>query len=121
MKKFSTPFLICLFITSFFSASLYFRRVHKFQSPKFAEVPGHSIPKIFSFLDVMENTLYDFRISNMPQEIAKHVFVGTIDEAALSYYGRWPWNRYQYKNVLEDLYELGAEVVAFDAVFSEPE
>ncbi len=121
MKKYLTPFLIILSIIGFFSTSLYYRHHCRYQVATYDIVPGNGLPGIFSFLHSLESTLYDTRISTMKPEKAKKVFVATIDEAALSRYGRWPWSRYVYKEILNDLYQLGAEVVGFDAVFSEAE
>lgn len=44
-----------------------------------------------------------------------------IDEAALQEYGQWPWPRSIIARLIEKLTEKGAAVVAFDAVFAEPD
>jgi adenylate cyclase len=44
-----------------------------------------------------------------------------IDEAALSEYGQWPWPRTIVARLVDKLTEKGAVVVAFDAVFAEPD
>lgn len=44
-----------------------------------------------------------------------------IDEAALSEYGQWPWPRTIVAKLVDKLTEKGAAVVAFDAVFAEPD
>src|SRR6266404_3601189 len=44
-----------------------------------------------------------------------------IDEAALAEYGQWPWPRTILARLVDKLTEKGAAVVAFDAVFAEPD
>lgn len=44
-----------------------------------------------------------------------------IDEAALQEYGQWPWPRSVIARLIEKLTDKGAAVVAFDAVFAEPD
>jgi adenylate cyclase len=44
-----------------------------------------------------------------------------IDEAALQEYGQWPWPRSIIARLVAKLTEKGAAVVAFDAVFAEPD
>jgi adenylate cyclase len=44
-----------------------------------------------------------------------------IDEAALQEYGQWPWPRTIVARMVDKLTEKGAVVVAFDAVFAEPD
>lgn len=44
-----------------------------------------------------------------------------IDEAALAEYGQWPWPRTIVARLIDKLTEMGVAVVAFDAVFAEPD
>jgi len=44
-----------------------------------------------------------------------------IDEAALAEYGQWPWPRTILAKLVDKLTEKGAAVIAFDAVFAEPD
>ena len=44
-----------------------------------------------------------------------------IDEASIATYGQWPWPRTRLAALTHRLGELGAGVVAFDAIFSEPD
>ena len=44
-----------------------------------------------------------------------------IDEAALAEYGQWPWPRTVIARLIDKLTEKGAAVIAFDAVFAEPD
>ena len=73
------------------------------------------------FLNTLEWAWYDFKFRARPAQLSSGVMVARIDDTALNRYGRWPWTRVVYKEIIDKLYGLGAEVVAFDAVFSEPE
>src|SRR6202048_392028 len=44
-----------------------------------------------------------------------------IDEASIAKYGQWAWPRTRLAALTHRLGELGAGVVAFDAIFSEPD
>ncbi|HZP99374.1 MAG TPA: adenylate/guanylate cyclase domain-containing protein [Reyranella sp.] len=44
-----------------------------------------------------------------------------IDEAALAEYGQWPWPRTRVAELVGKLAQDGAAVIAFDAVFAEPD
>ncbi|HEY5998025.1 MAG TPA: CHASE2 domain-containing protein [bacterium] len=44
-----------------------------------------------------------------------------IDEESLARYGQWPWPRYRIAQLLDRVRELGADAVALDMVFAEPD
>jgi len=44
-----------------------------------------------------------------------------IDDASLERIGQWPWPRSELAALVSRLFEMGASVVAFDAVFAEPD
>jgi len=114
MKKYLWPFVGILLMLSLFSYILNERHHTRFNI--------HDKPTGFvKLLETIEWNWYDFKFRTIEPQRARHVLVAKIDDASLSKYGRWPWNRYVYKEILDNLYGLGAEVVAFDAVFSEPE
>lgn len=55
-------------------------------------------------------------------DLAEHkVVILDIDEKSLAVEGRWPWSRHKLAQLVSELAEYGAIVVAFDVVFSEPE
>ncbi len=55
-------------------------------------------------------------------DLAEHkVVILDIDEKSLASEGRWPWSRHKLAQLVTELSEYGAIVVAFDVVFSEPE
>lgn len=68
-----------------------------------------------------ENWWYDFKLRHRPARDFAPVTVAAIDDASLERFGRWPWSRAVFAEILESLYESGAKSVVFDVVFSEPE
>jgi adenylate cyclase len=49
------------------------------------------------------------------------VSIVDIDEKSLAKFGQWPWPRTRIADLITDLTGLGAMVIAFDVVFSEPD
>lgn len=60
-------------------------------------------------------------LKKLPPISKETVAVVAIDDKSLEKEGRWPWNRKKIATLLEDLQQMGATVVAFDVMFSEPE
>src|ERR1700690_3583016 len=52
---------------------------------------------------------------------ARPVTIVDIDEKSLAKLGQWPWPRTRIADLITNLTKLGAVVIAFDAVFSEPD
>ena len=49
------------------------------------------------------------------------VTIVDIDDKSLEKFGQWPWPRTRIADLVTELTRLGAVVIAFDAVFSEPD
>lgn len=49
------------------------------------------------------------------------VVIASIDERALDRFGRWPWPREVFAQLVAKLHGYGAKVVAFDVVFDKPD
>ena len=49
------------------------------------------------------------------------VTIVDIDDKSLEKLGQWPWPRTRIADLVTELTRLGAVVIAFDAVFSEPD
>jgi adenylate cyclase len=49
------------------------------------------------------------------------VAIVDIDEASLAKIGQWPWPRTRIADMVTNLTRLGAVVIAFDAIFAEPD
>ena len=52
---------------------------------------------------------------------ARPVTIVDIDEKSLAKLGQWPWPRTHIADIITNLTRLGAVVIAFDIVFSEPD
>ena len=74
------------------------------------------------FLHQVENRLYDlhFKLRGQ-QDVGDRVVIVAIDESSLAALGRWPWPRSRMAELTRVLSAGGAQVIAFDILFSEPE
>jgi adenylate cyclase len=52
---------------------------------------------------------------------ARPVAIVDIDEKSLKKFGQWPWPRTRIADLIANLTRLGAVVIAFDVIFSEPD
>ena len=52
---------------------------------------------------------------------ARPVAIVDIDERSLAKYGQWPWSRTVISDMIINLTQLGAVVIAFDVLFAEPD
>src|SRR3981189_3454491 len=52
---------------------------------------------------------------------ARPVSIVDIDEKSLAKLGQWPWPRTRIADLVTNLTRLGAVVIAFDVIFSEPD
>jgi adenylate cyclase len=55
------------------------------------------------------------------KKTARPVTIVDIDDKSLEKLGQWPWPRTRIADLVTELTRLGAVVIAFDAVFSEPD
>src|SRR5438105_14752798 len=55
------------------------------------------------------------------KKMARPVTIVDIDDKSLEKFGQWPWPRTRIADLITELTRLGAVVIAFDAVFSEPD
>ncbi len=73
----------------------------------------------------LNNMIYDILLrSNMnrlPPVHKERLAIVTIDDSSIKSLGRWPWSRKTIAQLVSNLQGLGAAVVAYDIVFSEPE
>lgn len=127
IKKNWRPFLLALALLGVFSLLLVDQNKNRFTVQHDDTGNESSLTGGAPVLGKIEWTWYDLKFRLIDRfgvrnhEKAKGVLVARIDDASLERYGRWPWNRRIYEEILNYLNELGAEVVGFDAVFSEPE
>ncbi len=74
------------------------------------------------FLQIFQLKLFDLYQQIQPREYEPApVKVIDMDDASLARIGQWPWPRNKLADMLIVLFEAGAAVVAFDAVFAEPD
>lgn len=80
---------------------------------------------ILGFIPVFETLelkLVDFRFSirgPLPVEESPIVIIAIDDQSDASTPDRWPWPRYYYGHVVENLIEAGAAVVGIDVIFDQ--
>jgi adenylate cyclase len=55
------------------------------------------------------------------KKTARPVTIVDIDDKSLEKFGQWPWPRTRIADLVTELTRLGAVVIAFDVVFSEPD
>jgi adenylate cyclase len=76
----------------------------------------------FDAIGMMERALFDARFRLRGQKkVSGTVGVLAIDEKSIQKFGRWPFHRTVYENVLKNLRKRGVEWVGFDVAFSESE
>ncbi len=67
-----------------------------------------------------ELALYDLMLSGRTQAPQSQVpVVVGIDEDSLTAFGQWPWPRYRLASLVEQLQQLGAQVVVLDFLMPE--
>jgi adenylate cyclase len=66
-------------------------------------------------------TFDNFQVIDPRVKQARPVTIIDIDEKSLKELGQWPWPRTRIADLVNNLTKLGAVVIAFDAVFSEPD
>ncbi|WNJ98756.1 adenylate/guanylate cyclase domain-containing protein [Thalassospiraceae bacterium LMO-JJ14] len=77
------------------------------------------------FLDAWRNKVFDYYQEIKPREIPtpenKPVTIIDLDEQSLETVGQWPWPRNILAQLVQNLMQMGAVLVAFDIVFAEPD
>ncbi len=98
--------LISLGIVFFIAAIMYF------QPPFF----NHWIIKL-------EDDTYDRQVRRYYRPLSPHpsIAILDVDDRSIEEEGRWPWDRAKIGKLASELDRLGAKVIAFDMVFSEPQ
>jgi class 3 adenylate cyclase len=113
-KKIFQAFTISIPILILFSWILNDRIQNRFH-------PSWGTQSVTRLFNSLEYLWYDIKFKSKKPEVAPGILVARIDDPSLERFGRWPWSRAVYAKILDSLYGLGAKVVGFDAVFSEPE
>jgi len=71
--------------------------------------------------ELRARTFDNFQVIDPRVKTARPVTIIDIDEKSLAKLGQWPWPRTRIADLVTSLTRLGAVVIAFDAVFSEPD
>src|SRR5215216_7761409 len=71
--------------------------------------------------EIRVRTFDAFQRIDPRQKTARPVTIVDIDDKSLEKLGQWPWPRTRIADLVTELTRLGAVVIAFDAVFSEPD
>src|ERR1700704_6118972 len=66
-------------------------------------------------------TVDTFQLIDPRVKTARPVAIVDIDETSLAKLGQWPWPRTRIADMVANLTKLGAVVIAFDVIFSEPD
>src|SRR6476469_6235778 len=66
-------------------------------------------------------TFDTFQLIDPRVKTARPVTIVDIDEPSLAKFGQWPWPRTRIADMVASLTRLGAVVIAFDVIFSEPD
>jgi adenylate cyclase len=86
---------------------------------------GFAALRIADFAPIEEIRVRTFdsfqRIEPRKKLATSPVAIIDIDESSLRKLGQWPWSRTKIADLVADLTRLGAVVIAFDAIFAEPD
>src|ERR1700735_3187120 len=71
--------------------------------------------------ELRARTFHTFQRIEPRVKTARPVTIVDIDETSLAKLGQWPWPRTRIADLVNNLTRLGAVVIAFDVIFSEPD
>lgn len=71
--------------------------------------------------EIRVRTFDAFQRIDPRKKTARPVTIVDIDDKSLEKLGQWPWPRTRLADLITELTQLGAVVIAFDAVFPEPD
>ena len=71
--------------------------------------------------EIRVRTFDAFQRIDPRKKTARPVTIVDIDDKSLEKLGQWPWPRTRIADLVTELTRLGAVVIAFDVVFSEPD
>src|SRR3954452_25041130 len=71
--------------------------------------------------EIRVRTFDNFQRFDPRKKAVRPVTIVDIDDKSMEKLGQWPWPRTRIADLVTELTRLGAVVIAFDAVFSEPD
>ncbi len=116
--------LVFLFAPSAFKLGLVITMSFVGLALYFYATPAHFIQHstILNIINDAHQKTVDYRLRFRGERpVSNEVALVVVDDKSLEKLGRWPWPRSKMANMVERLRSYGAKVIAFDAVFSEPE
>ncbi|NWH04916.1 CHASE2 domain-containing protein [Desulfobacter latus] len=73
-------------------------------------------------LNILESKTIDLRFAlKGEQKSSGKIVIAGIDTKGIKAFGRWPWSRSVFAQLIVRLSEMGATTVVFDIIFAEPE
>lgn len=123
MKQFK-KIAIFLFAPSAFKIGVAITCVYVYTALRYYSAPSYLLKndKTLSVIHDLHQKSYDYRLRDRgPRDVSNEIALVVIDDKSLEKIGRWPWPRIKIADMVERLRSYGAKVIAFDAVFSEPE
>jgi adenylate cyclase len=71
----------------------------------------------------LSNWIYDKTIRKTYKPLPKNypIVIFDIDDKSIEAIGRWPWPRNKLAQIVDKSHELGADLLVFDIIFTEPE
>src|SRR5277367_3171322 len=76
----------------------------------------------FGPLDSLELKLYDLRArTRASKNVGDDIVIVAVDDASVAQLGRWPWPRAYMGELIDQLSESEAKVIALDLLYSDPE
>ncbi len=76
----------------------------------------------FPFLDALELKSIDLRFKvRGGQKPSRQIVIAGIEAKGIEAFGRWPWPRSVFAQLIVQLREMGAKTIAFDLLFPDPE
>ena len=64
---------------------------------------------------------FDSKITSIPEKESDQIVLVNIGEKSLEKYGQWPWPRQYYAQMISDLRNANAGMIAFTVMFPEPD
>jgi adenylate cyclase len=87
------------------------------------EVDSPTVKQALGFTASFEGSFYDYRMNKLidKEKLVPQVVLAKVDDASIKDIGRFPWSRDVWAQIVTNLKNYGAKVLAFDVMFSEVE
>jgi adenylate cyclase len=109
--------LIGFFISCFFTFTAY-EYIDRTNQNAYVK----NVSKTYDTIELLQYRYDDVKLSLQPYRKTKaNTALIAIDDASVEEIGRWPWSREVIHDITSEALKYGANNIAFDIVFSEPE